>query len=60
MKKLMMIALLLCASSVEASHCMQPLRPMPTMKPMWCQGRWVQVLRCDQNCNCMWQETCFE
>ncbi len=37
-----------------AMNCMKP------MKPMWCSGTWTQILRCDQNCNCMWEAVCLQ
>ncbi len=43
-----------------AMNCMKPMKPMLPMKPMWCSGTWTQILRCDQNCNCLWEAVCLQ
>lgn len=43
-----------------ASRCIEPIKPLKSLKPYWCQGDWVQVLECDQYCHCSWIERCIE
>lgn len=64
MKKIILIVLivtvLFSSAALVAGACLPPLKPMPTLKPIWCQGRWTQQLVCDANCNCYWQEVCLQ
>lgn len=41
-------------------RCLQPMKPFLPMKPLWCNGTWTQILRCDQNCNCRWEAVCLQ
>ncbi len=41
-------------------NCIQPIKPIKPIKPVWCSGTWTQILRCDQNCNCIWEAVCLQ
>lgn len=43
-----------------AQNCpIKPIRPIPTMKPLWCTGTWTMILECTPNCDCVWREVCL-
>ena len=42
-----------------AQNCLRPIKPIPSIKPIWCTGSWTQILECDRNCNCQWREVCI-
>lgn len=64
MKKIIIIVLivtvLFSSGALVAGACIKPIKPVPTVKPLWCRGQWVQQLVCDANCNCYWQEVCMQ
>ena len=60
MKKLILFLLVLFIwNAAEARQCIQPIKPIKPIKPIWCTGAWVQILQCDQYCNCEWVPTCI-
>jgi len=46
--------------TLVALNCIKPIRPILPIKPVWCSGTWTQILRCDQNCNCIWEPVCLQ
>jgi hypothetical protein len=64
MKRLLtLVAFIFIAHNSNAfafGRCIAPIKPIPSIKPIWCSGAWVQQLRCDQSCNCYWEEVCRE
>jgi hypothetical protein len=41
-------------------NCLEPLKPILPIKPLWCNGLWTQILECNQYCNCEWRPVCLE
>jgi len=41
-------------------NCIQPIKPILPIKPIWCSGTWTFILQCDQYCNCRWVPTCIQ
>lgn len=41
-------------------NCLEPLKPILPIKPLWCNGVWTQILECNQYCNCEWRPVCLE
>ena len=48
------------SDDVVYGRCIEPFKPFLPFKPLWCQGKWTQILQCDQNCNCMWVPVCLQ
>ena len=42
-----------------AQFCIKPIKPIPTIKPIWCTGTWTQILECTPSCYCVWREVCL-
>ena len=60
MKKLMIVLFVLAMAVGAYAYCIQPIRPIIPIKPVWCHGTWTQILECDPYCNCVWRAVCIQ
>ena len=43
-----------------AGFCIEPIKPIQSIKPYWCSGVWTQILECTPKCQCVWREVCLQ